>query len=71
MLAILVAGITTLGCSESNSSQKRTNSEQKSTDNEESSPIVGPTDPSEGLDFQGLDFMPHILAISSFRKMDF
>lgn len=61
-LFITTLSLATFGCGESGSSKKRTDAEQKSTVKEENT-STGTTssDPATGLDFQGLDFLPHIL----------
>lgn len=50
------------GCGESSTSQKRSGSEQKTAEKEEStSANKSSSDSAEGIDFQGLDYLPHII----------
>jgi hypothetical protein len=61
VLIITLASLTSSGCGESGSAQKRANSEKKTVEKDENNSSGTNADPSEGLDFQGLDFLPHIL----------
>ena len=57
----MTASASASSCGESSTSQKRSASKQKTAEKEESTSNKSSTDSAEGLDFQGLDYLPHII----------